>query len=949
MSVNDSSIQPQYQEGRRYKDDSVFYFPSDLAGFPLFWGDKLAACEYATAACCLIQLFIGYNADTWLLLAWFLFWRVLSLVSLGWLLTLQSTNSTIVTFLATYGLGRNPKSPRSPWTCYWINQVNIYMSRNTGADYHYDTLPLEFNSWILFRQLAFFLLTNDTLSYILLVRSCGSFEFNSFRSCTMFVGGFLLVLLNIWIRIDIAQTVEPYTQYWGSFFFYMDTSKSDTDSFYGRIPHPMYSVGYIGYYGMALITQSYIVLFASLASHIAQIAFLYIIERPHAKKINKRYTDHSNMNHLTLDQYDHDKEYARLLHLYFDHGMIVFKNINIFRTGDLLTLFIVFYTLFSSFSVGPINSTYTYIYYIGQPIFWRIIHTYGLGAILHLQKTNKFWTRRFIRHGEGLREAFHHWKILFNLTLTMSYVSFVICSYRCYFLPSDFGTDGILLRHTIGILFIALHCWITVSVYQVIGPLGWFHGDYFIESLQFRYKMKRTGIYKYLDHPLLFTFSCWGMVLICSSWSLLWITVFGQVSHGLFFWFVEQPHLKSLASNIEYTEPQPLQAINSMPKNDSFETLYSTELNHRKSRSRVSSVMESLSDSYASSDNPNQSYNPSPSPGTNSPLSTGYVRETLKLVVQELEDMLDTAKPHVQAMVQKTQRGVVNLANAARLEESLPPSELPLHLYSLTFTKPADDSGIVRYQIGEPIEIQFTGCRERMKRKDWIGIYAIDQNFDTNITTSSCKTRWRYASGGSKFIPTSIITTDDTTLFSKSTTGTRMFGETPIILRPSSESGLRVVQGTLLFSKQQVPWELGTYTFRYHHDGKYNVLAISKPFEIVLTVPEHINPYMNVLETLKPVIERCLDLTTDDEPLEVTEGMLERLLVPTGLIQSGNFFSITIVPLLKYRTQVAKRIVYCVFVLYRVEFSTSAIESMYSIEMLAERIQNAQKLLGNSL
>src|SRR5690349_4077914 len=47
----------------------------------------------------------------------------------------------------------------------------------------------------------------------------------------------------------------------------------------------MYSVGYAGYYGIALMMASYHVLFISIVAHAAQFAFLTLVEEPHIQKI----------------------------------------------------------------------------------------------------------------------------------------------------------------------------------------------------------------------------------------------------------------------------------------------------------------------------------------------------------------------------------------------------------------------------------------------------------------------------------------------------------------------------------------------------------------------------------------------------------------------------------------------------------------------------------------
>lgn len=47
-----------------------------------------------------------------------------------------------------------------------------------------------------------------------------------------------------------------------------------------KIPHPNYSIGCTGYYGFALFTQSYLVLFAAILHHGTHVFFLYFVERP---------------------------------------------------------------------------------------------------------------------------------------------------------------------------------------------------------------------------------------------------------------------------------------------------------------------------------------------------------------------------------------------------------------------------------------------------------------------------------------------------------------------------------------------------------------------------------------------------------------------------------------------------------------------------------------------
>ena len=213
----------------------------------------------------------------------------------------------------------------------------------------------------------------------------------------------------------------------------------------------MYSVGYIGFYGTSMITNSYTVLFFSLVAHAAQFAFLYIVENPH---IDKTY------NLIGPDK-KHD-DTREILQLYFRRDLIVFKNFDWFRTSDLFSVMVAAYSVCMALVVGPADNTFAICFYILHTLFWRFVHTFGLGSILHYQSTTKFWTKHFIKHGDSPREAFHHWKVLYNLTLSMTYVSFLICAVRLYSIPEDWTYGSILLRHTLGVVcsfyFFYPHC-----------------------------------------------------------------------------------------------------------------------------------------------------------------------------------------------------------------------------------------------------------------------------------------------------------------------------------------------------------------------------------------------------------------------------------------------------------------------------------------------------------
>jgi hypothetical protein len=97
-------------------------------------------------------------------------------------------------------------------------------------------------------------------------------------------------------------------------------------------------------------------------------------------------------------------------------------------------------------------------------------------------------------------------------------------------------------------LLVTFHMWTAISIHRTLGDFGWFYGDFFIESLRDSKALTYTGIYRFLNHPNAWasTASAWGITWMCSSWPLLWVTVFSHACTWLFVYYVEGPHMNKM-------------------------------------------------------------------------------------------------------------------------------------------------------------------------------------------------------------------------------------------------------------------------------------------------------------------------------------------------------------------------------------------------------------------
>jgi hypothetical protein len=251
------------------------------------------------------------------------------------------------------------------------------------------------------------------------------------------------------------------------------------------------------------------------------------------------------------------------------------------------------------------------------------------------------------------------------------YVSFFICAIHFYEAPVAINYFQ-LLTVIVGFLMVIGHIVISFQNYQSNGPSGWFYGEFFIETFKLHHK---------LNNESFISLSLWGVSLICQSQVLLVIAAAGQICQLCFVKLIQFQNDKDKWERLENNDDEKIDR-NVVDQND-------TDTNPE-----TLARSASYAGSFESSSTPR-------TPRSRS-VSVDYfgVTETVMQAVHGLESI---AIPHFKSLVEVTKRSVTHLANAARLDNTLPREELPLHLYSLKLIKSSESDHEQEpiYQFGE--------------------------------------------------------------------------------------------------------------------------------------------------------------------------------------------------------------------------------------------------------
>ena len=139
-----------------------------------------------------------------------------------------------------------------------------------------------------FRRAAFLLMSNDAVSFVALClvsrRTLGAGQ----PSAAAIGVGVLLLLVGSATKLWAAVTLGSDAYYWRNFFTPTGPVAPATAGPYRFLRNPMYTVGYLQTYGLALLVGSRFGLIMALFDQAAILVFYRRVEKPHFDKLDRQ-------------------------------------------------------------------------------------------------------------------------------------------------------------------------------------------------------------------------------------------------------------------------------------------------------------------------------------------------------------------------------------------------------------------------------------------------------------------------------------------------------------------------------------------------------------------------------------------------------------------------------------------------------------------------------------
>jgi len=138
-----------------------------------------------------------------------------------------------------------------------------------------------------FRRRASFVMNNDAVAFVALCVATRNTVRLPMPLAASIALGAALAIIGLGTKLWAAQTLGSDAYYWQNFFEPELAGEPVSSGPYRFVSNPMYTIGYLPTYGLALLLRSLPGLFASVFAQAAILAFHFVVEKPHFERLHR--------------------------------------------------------------------------------------------------------------------------------------------------------------------------------------------------------------------------------------------------------------------------------------------------------------------------------------------------------------------------------------------------------------------------------------------------------------------------------------------------------------------------------------------------------------------------------------------------------------------------------------------------------------------------------------
>ena len=142
--------------------------------------------------------------------------------------------------------------------------------------------------WLRFRRTASTIMNLDGVAFVAVVLLTMNTLALDVPAAARMAVGVVLCAAGVGIKLWAAASLGPKAYYWHNFFDASDAIAPASPGPYRWFKNPMYTLGYLQTYGLALVFASAYGLVAAAFAQLAVLLFHLIVERPHYRELVRR-------------------------------------------------------------------------------------------------------------------------------------------------------------------------------------------------------------------------------------------------------------------------------------------------------------------------------------------------------------------------------------------------------------------------------------------------------------------------------------------------------------------------------------------------------------------------------------------------------------------------------------------------------------------------------------